>query len=210
MNLSKPLGWLMLALAASRALTAADLSDPSGYRYGVRILSAWPRQDFREALPKTGSGAGVFVENDLGAGTTAQTRFDFIRYPQADRSDTRGLPDAPGAGSILALLANSASIGLDLRHPLPVPGLQRVHALAGVMAIRYEFDASYAGTRVDQNGIPIPGIIRAKDKTSLRIGLAVGLGLDLWRGLALAGRYTTLNIDGFTFGTLETSLSYRF
>jgi hypothetical protein len=38
----------------------------------------------------------------------------------------------------------------------------------------------------------------------------VGVGFELHRGLALAERFTTANIEGTTFGTLETSLSYRF
>jgi len=38
----------------------------------------------------------------------------------------------------------------------------------------------------------------------------VGLGVELHQGLALSGRFTTIDINGTTFATLETSLSYRF
>jgi hypothetical protein len=63
---------------------------------------------------------------------------------------------------------------------------------------------------VDQNGIPIPGIVRYKDKTSVKIGLAVGAGVELYRGVALSARFTTVDISGVTYGALETSLSCRF
>ena len=78
------------------------------------------------------------------------------------------------------------------------------------MGIRYEYDTSYAGNQIDQNGIPIPSVIRAKDKTSMKLGLALGLGVAFGRGLALTERYTTVTINGFTFAAWETGLSYRF
>ena len=210
MDKSKCLGSLALVCAFgwNQALHAADPATAPSCRYGMRFLSATPRQDFREVLPRTGFGLGLFADADLGSGTTAQARFDFIRFPQTSRAGSQNLPGYPAPVPALALLADSAALGMDLRHG--IPGLGRVYGLAGVTAIRYEYDVAYAGNKVDQNGIPTPGIIRAKDKTSLKLGLAVGLGVDLWHGLALTGRYTAVDIDGFTFATLETSLSYRF
>jgi hypothetical protein len=38
----------------------------------------------------------------------------------------------------------------------------------------------------------------------------VGLGFRINDHLALSGRYTTVGIDGVTFATLETGISYRF
>jgi hypothetical protein len=38
----------------------------------------------------------------------------------------------------------------------------------------------------------------------------VGVGFGLLRGLTLAERFTTADIEGTSFATLETSLSYRF
>jgi hypothetical protein len=44
----------------------------------------------------------------------------------------------------------------------------------------------------------------------MKLGLAAGVGFELLRGLILAERFTTANVEGTTFATLETSLSYRF
>jgi hypothetical protein len=78
------------------------------------------------------------------------------------------------------------------------------------MAIRYELDTSGAGTLIDQNGLPVTGITRVQRNTPLKLGLAVGVGFELLRGLTLAERFTTADIEGTSFATLETSLSYRF
>jgi hypothetical protein len=208
MTIAKPLGWMLIVLACGATpLTAAAPDPASPVRYGIRILAASPRQDFRNLGSRSGFGGGLFAETDVGSGWIAQTRFDYLSYPQNNQ---------PGAGAIatyttanpITLSADSASLGVDLRHP--VPGLPRLCGLAGVTAIRYEFQSSSVTTQVNQNGIPIPGIIRYKDKTPVKLGLAVGISFELWQGLVLAERYTSADINGTTFGTLETSLSYRF
>jgi opacity protein-like surface antigen len=196
-----------LACACGQALTAAELDDNTTYRYGVRFTTASPRQDFRDFTGRTGLGAGVFIETDAGSGWIAQTRFDYITFPQTNNPDYAA---GPAATPAITLSVDSASLGVDLRHPLSFAGLDRFYVLGGVMGIRYEFDASIPNTQVDQNGIPIAGILRYKDKTSFKLGLAVGVGFEIYRGLALTERYTTFDVNGTTLATLETSLSYRF
>ena len=201
------LGWMVAALSCScmPALTASSLDDSSVYRYGIRGTLALPRQDFWDISGRTGYGAGVFAETDLGSDWTAQTRFDYISYPQTN-DPNYAVANTPA----LTLSVDSASVGVDLRHPLAFAGLDRFYLLAGAMGVRYEFEASIPSTQVDQNGLPILGFKRYKDKTSFKLGLAVGLGCELCRGLALTERYTTFDVNGLTLATLETSLSYRF
>jgi len=209
MKISKKFGWALFVLAGAW-VHAADPDDPPPLRYGVRITASSPRQDFRQIISRTGLGGGVFVEAPAGSGWIAQTRLDYIRFPQTNRPDTTLIPAYSTPGPI-TLNVDSASLGLDLRHALADSGpFARVCGLAGVTFIRYEFQTSAANIQIDQNGIPIPGIVRYKDKTSVKIGLAVGAGVELCRGLDLSARFTTVDIFGVTFGALETSLSYRF
>jgi len=209
MKISKKIGWALFVLAGAWA-HAADPADAAPLQYGMRIISASPRQDFRQVISRTGFCAGVFVETPTGAGWIAQTRLDYIRFPQTNSPDTTLIPRYSTPDPI-TLNVDSASLGVDFRHALADSGLfARVYGLAGAMLIRYEFQTSAANTQIDQNGIPIPAIVRYKDKTSVKIGLAVGAGIELYQGLALSARFTTVDIFGVTFGTLETSLSYRF
>jgi opacity protein-like surface antigen len=204
-------GRLMVALAfaCAWALPAAELGSPEACRYGVRLLTASPRQDFRGITGRTGLGVGVFADAELGAGTVLETRVDFLDYPQTNQPKAAPIA-AYTVHNPISLVANSVAVGLDLRHALPFDGMRRFYALGGLMAIRYEFGSSGAGNLVDANGIPLPGITRRKDRTSVKMGLALGLGVEITGNLALTGRYTTVNIDGTTFATLETGLSYRF
>ncbi|MDR3670513.1 MAG: outer membrane beta-barrel protein [Holophaga sp.] len=192
-------------MALACACGAAESEDP--YRYGIRITSSSPAQDFRDISSRTGFGGGLFVETPVGSGWVAQTRLDYISYPQTNRPTAAMIARYTSANPI-TLSIDSAALGVDLRHPLP--GLKGFYGLIGMTAIRYEFQSSSVSNLIDQNGIPIPGVIRYKDKTSFKLGLAVGVGFEIYRGLALSERFTTANILGTTFGTLETSLSYRF
>ena len=208
MPIAKRLGGTLAALACA-GLPALSAAPDSPGRCGFTLLAGLPRQDFRDLTGRTGLGVGVFAESELGSGTILQTRVDYLQYPQTNQ---------PQAGAIAAytvpgprtLAANSVALGVDLRHPLPLPGLERGFALAGVLAIRYEFDTSGLNTLTDQNGLPIGGIRRYKDKTPFRLGLAVGLGFELYRGMTLTERYTAVNINGATLATFETGLSFRF
>jgi hypothetical protein len=202
------LGFPLCAWALAPALAAQE-PGPKPVHYGVRILSALPSQDFKQITGRAGLGAGVFAEADGPPGTVLQTRLDYISYPQTNQ------PGNPGSSSYippnsLTLSANSLACGFDVRYYLPYPALGRVFLLGGVSAIRYEFQTSSAGVLMDQNGIPFNGIVRSKGKTSLKLGVAVGLGCDFGNHWALAERFTSIDIDGTTLATLETSLSYRF
>ena len=206
---SMRLGWILVALACSQALPAAEPDDATPYHYGIRFLAATPRQDFRVLDSRTGYGGGLFVEAPTGSGWIAQTRFDYLTFRQVNQPNAKAIA-AYTVPSPLTLAVDSAELGVDLRHALPVAGLERCYGLVGASAIRYEFETSGPNTTVNQNGIPFTGIVRYKDKTPIGLGLALGVGVEIWRGLALTERYTTADIDGTTFATWETSLSYRF
>ena len=123
------LTWGVCALACASAF-AAPPAEPGEFqegptRYGIQVLVATPRQDFQAAGSRTGFGLGLFAEAELAPGTVAQTRFDFIRYPQSNRPDTRFLPPEVGTGG-LSLASNAVALGVDLRHYLGRLGLQRV------------------------------------------------------------------------------------
>ena len=209
MIFSMRLGWRVLALAwtCGSALLAAELEGPQTYHYGIRLSAATPRQDLRDLTARTGFGAGLFAEAEYSPSTTVQTRFDYLSYPQNNRPNASGIP-AWTAPNPITLAASSTALGLEFRHAFA--GFQRFSLTGGLMAIRYEFDTSSASTLIDQNGLPVAGITRVKRNTPLKLGLAAGVGFELLRGLALAERFTTASIEGTTFATLETSLSYRF
>ena len=50
-----------------------DVYKRQPYRYGIRFLTASPRQDFRDLDSRTGLGGGLFVEAPAGSGWIAQT-----------------------------------------------------------------------------------------------------------------------------------------
>ena len=149
------------------------------------------------------------TEAELAPGTLAQTRFDYLRFPQSNRPDTRFLPPEVGAGG-LTLASNAVALGVDVRHYLARLGLERVFILAGVMGIRYEFQTSDAVVVPGPGGQPVATTVRAKDATPIQLGLAAGLGCDLGRGWAVTLRYTTMSYEGASLATLESGLSWRF
>ena len=205
------LGFLLCALAPWLTAQAAEDPDPrpTPIHYGVRLLAAYPGQDFRQINSRTGLGAGLFAETQWTPATLVQTRLDYLRYPQTNSPGDPGissyLPDRP-----LTLSADSVACGFDVRHDLSQRSRNRVFLLGGVMAIRYEFQSSALGTLKDQNGIESAGIVRFKSKTSLKLGLAAGFGCAFDSHWTLAERFTTIDIDGVTLATAETALSYRF
>lgn len=209
MSFSMRLGWRVVALAwaCGSVLLAVELEGTHTYRYGIRLSAATPRQDFRDISARTGLGAGLFAESESSPSTVVQTRFDYLSFPQNNRPNGSGIP-AWTAPSPITLAANSTALGIEVRHSYA--NFQRFSLMGGLMGIRYEFDTSAASTLIDQNGLPVSGITRVKRKTPVKLGLSVGAGFELYRGLALSERFTTASIEGTTFGTLETSLSYRF
>jgi hypothetical protein len=207
------LGFLLCALALAPTLAAKDpepdpVPDPVTH-YGVRLTAALPRQDFQQLTGRTGLGLGLFAETQCAPGTLVQSRLDYISYPQTNapgRSGASGyIPAAP-----LTLSVDSLSCGFDVRHDLPYRALKSAYLMAGVMAVRYEFQSSAAGILEAPDGTPSIGIIRYKSKNSLKLGWALGLGYELDDHWSLSERYTTVDIDGITLAAWETSLNYRF
>jgi hypothetical protein len=197
--------------------------EDSHWRYGLRLLGASPRQDFRNVDGRTGCGAGLFVENDLDHSWRVQTRFDFIRFPQTSSSSTIGflpnpLPD-PAISMPLTLSANKVEVGFDVNYHLPYPGLKGFYLLAGLSAVRYEAVYTWISGQVDPATGTATGVItETKYKTPLALGMDFGLGLDINRTLSLEVRYTCANIGGAvtqgtvdrTFTTVETGLAIHF
>ena len=176
--------------------------------YGIRALVSFPKLDLRNRTSNRGVGGGVFVEKHFAESTIVQTRLDFISYPE-----THDLP-VPNAFSFIpansrSFAADSMALGVDVRQYLPLPDFPGLYVLAGVMGINYQFKTTYTGG-LDQNGIPTTGLNTFKGKTSPRIGVALGLGYDFNGSVAFTVRYTNVVIDGTSFATVESGLSYRF
>lgn len=206
MKKSRCLGLAALAWACLQgpALRAVEGEGPAPFRFGVRLLVSWPRQDFKDIDGRTGLGAGVFAENDLGNGTVLLSRLDYLRYPQAGTPGAAGIADYT-VPDPLTLSTDSVSVGVDLRQRLPWPGLEGCFLLAGVTAARFEFETSTA-EEVDGETV----IVRTKDKTPFRVGFAAGLGWSFGRNADVTLRYTAVNTGGATFATLETGFGWRF
>jgi hypothetical protein len=212
MNFSRFLG---PALVASALAAQAAAVDPAGSfplittRYGIQVLAATPRQALQTAGLRTGFGLGLFAESETAPGIFVQTRLDFIRYPQANRPDPTVLPDyvRPDA---LTLAGNSLALGIDVRLRLHHPRLERLFLLAGVSATRFEFQSSSVVVVPGPGGRPVDQNVRSAETTPIKLGLAVGAGVDLGKDWVFTLRYTHLALEGGNFATLEPSLSYRF
>ena len=185
----------------------ADFPTP---RYGVQLYGARPQIDLRLMTTRTGQGLGLFMEERLTPTAVLQTRIDYVNYAEQDF-------EAPVMGPMLpapvtSLSANAASIGADLRRYLPYPGLRTVYVLAGMSAVRYEFRTlSTPAPTLDENGLPLPSApVEAKAKTSVKWGLAVGLGWELHPGYALTARYTYAAVSSINLAALELGLRASF
>lgn len=208
MRIANRLAGALAGLACAWVPAFPAEENPVACRYGFTLQAALPRQDLRDINGRTGYGFGVFAEN-AGPGFILQTRLDYLRYAQTNQPLAKAVAEytVPAART---LSANALSLAVEARHALPVPGLERFHALLGVLAIRYEFDTSGLDPLTDQNGLPVGGIRRYKDKTPVKLGLALGLGFDLSRGMTLTERYTAVDINGATLAAWETGLGFRF
>jgi hypothetical protein len=206
MNMTLRIGLAALAGACclGPVVRAAEGEGPAPYRWGVELLAAMPRQDFKGIDSRTGLGLGVFAENQLGSGVTLQTRFEFIRFPQTNSPQAAGIASWT-APDPLTLSADSAALGVDLRKGLALPGLPGAFVLAGLHIARYEFETSAASDVATGSGL-----YRYKDKTPFQLGFELGIGTSFSPDWALALRYTTVTIQSNSFATVETSLSYRF
>lgn len=178
-------------------------TDTSPWRVGFEVLGSSPRQDFREMDSRTGFGAAIFLENELGRGFRVQSRFEFIRYPQTSSGRI-------GAFRPMTLSANASSLGVDVHYHLPYKGWDKVYLVAGLRAVRYEFSFTAQSDQLDPVTQTPIGIESFKDRTAMRLGTTVGFGLDINRTLSLTGRYTYATAEGFTFATFDTGLAIRF
>lgn len=195
---------MMASFAANDEPAVADTT-----KYGVQVLLASPQDDFRSITAKTGLGVGAFVEQSLTPSSVIQTRADYVQYGRVtDPNGSSGNDFIPA--NALAVKADTASVGVDVRQYLPISNFRCLYVLAGVSATRFEFRADYVSSALDANGIPIPGVIEQKSKTSTKCGLAVGAGYDFQGRVALTVRYTMVPTDGSTLATVETGLSFRF
>jgi hypothetical protein len=65
----------------------------------------------------------------------------------------------------------------------------------------------FATTQLAPSGV---GRIWAKEKTSMKLGLAAGAGFRLSSRCSASIRYATANLGGVTLATLEGGLDFRF
>ena len=208
MTVSKGIAFAALALSALGAPLRAEivLNDT---QYGLSAAGVAPLQDLRDVTGKSGYQLGLFAENKLNPTTYLQTRLDFTRFPETrDLARSRPVKFLPTGA--LTLSANATALSVDVRHLLPYRGLRDVFLIAGVSLIRYEFSSTAPGTAVDQNGIPIPGLIQAKVKTSLKLAGVVGAGYQLSPHWTASARYTLMPIDGALLATLAVGAGVRF
>ena len=185
-----------------------DLERPP--TYGLQVYLARPEFDLRPMVPRTGQGVGLFMETSLTPTSVLQSRLDYVNYGQTDFTTPQTWPLVPPG--VTSLTANAASLGADLRQYLPYPGLKRLYILAGMSAIRYEFRTlSTPPPTLDQNGLPLPtGPVATREKTSMKWGLAVGLGWEVLHGYALTTRYTYVPVSSTNLGGLEFGLRASF
>jgi hypothetical protein len=212
MNCSKVIGPVLVVSGLTAQAAAVDPAGPFPLvttRYGIQLLASTPRQALQNAGIKPGFGIGLFAESETAPGIVVQTRLDFIRYPQGNHPDPSVLPDYVRADA-LTLAGNSLALGVDVRLRLPYPRLEKLFVLAGVSAIRYEFQSSSITVVPGPGGRPVDQNVRSAETTPIKLGLAVGAGVDLGKDWAFTLRYTHLALEGGNFATLEPSLSYRF
>jgi hypothetical protein len=205
-------------------LQTGEEKEDSGWRFGLRLLGASPRQDFRDVDRRTGCGAGLFVENDLHNGWRVQSHADYMSFPRTSSSNTAGFvpnppPIDPAIAAPLALSADAVEVGFDVDYHLPYRGLKSVYVLAGLSAIRYEVDYTVPSGQVDPaTGIATASVAESKYKTPLSLGLDFGLGVDINRTLSVEVRYICASLSGAatqgtvdrTFTTIQAGLEIRF
>lgn len=197
----------LLALCLSPAVARADEPFEEPLHFGLQVTAASPRQDLGDLSRKGGAGGGFFVEEDQGGGWSCRARFDFLTFGQS------GVARGAAAAALLPsgaqrLSGNLFSIGGEARWR--VKGLPGLVLLGGAFGSRWEYRTTGPTGLVDANGIPVPGTVERKDRTSFKLGLAGGAGYALSERLTLTMRYTATNLGGITLATLEGGLDYRF
>lgn len=201
----------VLLLGAALCLVPAHLfaeeMEETPCRFGLRILAAAPRQDYRDLARGAGRGLGVFAEQDQGGGWSCLARLDLLAFGASevrpgDAAEALLPPQSRTATS------NLVSLGAEARWK--VPGLTSLLLTGGAFGARAEFRTTGPTGRVDANGNPIPGTVTDKDRTSFKFGLSGGLGITFGQHVAVTVTYRSLNLTGVTLATLEGGLEYRF
>lgn len=187
-----------LALVAAPTLLASDLEPP--LRFGVQATAARPLQELRGINGRTGTGAGIFFEQEQEQGWQIRTRFDYLTFKE-DTARTRTYLNDLVAPRTVKVSANQVSIGVEVRHE--VPGLPGAFLLGGVTFTRVEFGT--VGPVASGSGIGW-----AKEKSSMKVGFAAGTGYRFTDHVAFTLRYASANLGGVTMATFEGGLEYRF
>jgi len=193
------LPWLVL-LALPSCLSAIE-PQPEVH-FGIQASLATPRLDFRELTSKPGLGLGLFFEQDLDNGWSARARFDYANF----KEDT-GLTSQRAAGLVapatFRVAANQAFLGADV-HKRPFSGpFDKFFLLGSLGGFRTEFETAALGAQ--------PGVIlRDKEKTSLKLGYALGAGWQFAVPFSATVRYTSVKLDNLDLATLEFGLGWRF
>ena len=163
----------------------------------------------RDLSGTSGTGGSFFMERDFMPGITIRTRFDYLSFKEGPAKATGLLPSLVPP-TALRVASNQASIGAEMRAH-PVAGLLKdLFVLGGVSGTRAEFVTLNPSGQLDANGKPLPGLVRFKDKTPVKVGLSAGLGFQFCHASAVTVRYATANLGGVTLATLEGGLEVRF
>jgi hypothetical protein len=198
---------LGVALCLAPIHLFAEDQEETPCRFGLRAIAAAPRQDYRDLARGTGKGLGVFAEQDQGGGWSCLARIDFVTFGES------GVRPGDAADALLprgtrTVTSNLVSIGAEARWK--VPGLPSLMLTGGAFGARAEFRTTGPTGLVDANGVPVPGTVTDKDRTSFKFGLSGGVGFAFGQHLALTVTYRSLNLTGVTLATLEGGLEYRF
>lgn len=190
------------------ALAAASPTADSPYHLGFGFLTETPRQDFRDLTRRTGTGAVVFLDQELGEGWSLRTRAEYTVFREGPAPANSPLPSLLPPGG-LRMASNQTSLGGELRYE--VDGLGGLFVLGGLHGTRFEFKTVAPGPPADPSQLAGPNTtVLTKEKTSFKLGWAVGAGWQFGEHVAAVVRFSTLNLDGTTLGMLGAGLEVRF
>ena len=191
--------WLVL-LAMPSCLLAME-PEPEVH-FGLEASLAKPALDLREVTPNQGLGAGLFFEQDLNNGWSARARFNYVNFKE-DTGLTSQRITGLVAPTTFRVAADQVFLGAEV-HKRPFFGtFEKFFLLGSLGGYRTEFETAALGTQ--------PGVVvRDKQKTSLKLGYAVGAGWQFSRPFGMTLRYASVKQDNLNLATLEAGLAYRF